>query len=175
MRPRSSLRPASAARRRPFQERRPAGGRAILLPRNATKGYPTQKLCDTLYHFTKAAPESCPGCGRSRDLRLTLDVALGAGDTEYKVVSALLPEKLESWLGEEEEEVMYSLPRRARDVRRQAVLLDALLACDRQGRPRFGQHAVCLDKRQFESLIEQVNEKLQPVLTCRGFSSRLSR
>jgi hypothetical protein len=28
----------------------------------------------------------------------------GAGDSDYKVVSALLPEKLESWMGEEQEE-----------------------------------------------------------------------
>ena len=59
------------------------------------KRYPThQKLFDTLYNFTKAAPECCPACGRSRDLRLTLDFPLGAGDSEYKVVSALLPESL---------------------------------------------------------------------------------
>jgi len=32
---------------------------------------------------------------------------LGAGDTDYKVVSALLPEKLESWMGEEREEVTF--------------------------------------------------------------------
>ena len=32
---------------------------------------------------------------------------LGAGDTDYKVVSALLPEKLESLMGEEQEEVTF--------------------------------------------------------------------
>jgi len=32
---------------------------------------------------------------------------LGAGDTDFKVVSALLPEKLESWMGEEREEVTF--------------------------------------------------------------------
>ena len=129
------------------------------------KKYPThQKLFDTLYNFTKAAPECCPGCGRSPDLRLTLDFPLGAGNSEYKVVSALLPEKLESWLGEEEEEVTFY------------PFLVVLETCGGKqfcwmpywhvtGKDaRYGQHAVCLDKRQFASLIEQVNEKeLQPV------------
>lgn len=129
------------------------------------KKYPThQKLFDALYNFTKTAPDSCPACGRSRDLRLTLDFPLGAGDSEYKVVSALLPEKLESWLGEEGEEVtLYPF-------------LVVLETCEGKQfcwmpywhvtgkEARYGQHAVCLDKGQFDSLIEQVEEKeLQPV------------
>ena len=67
------------------------------------KKYPThQKLFDALYNFSKTAPEACPGCGRTRDLHVSLDFQLGAGDNDYKVVSALLPDKLESWLGGEE-------------------------------------------------------------------------
>ena len=68
---------------------------------------PTRKLFDTLYNFTKAAPEPCLVCGGARDLRVTLDFQLGAGDSDYKIISALLPEKLESWLGEEQEEVTF--------------------------------------------------------------------
>src|SRR5438445_12738282 len=65
------------------------------------------KLFDTLYDFSNVAPEDCPDCGGTRELHLTLDFQLGAGDGDFKVVSALLPDKLESWLGEEDEEVTF--------------------------------------------------------------------
>lgn len=129
------------------------------------KKYPThQKLFDTLYNFTKAAPDPCPACRRSPDLRLTLDFPLGAGDNEYRVVSALLPEKLESWLGEEQEEVTF-YPF--------LVVLETSDGKQFCWKPywhvtgkdaRYSQHAVCLDKSQFESLLEQVEEReLEPV------------
>jgi len=51
---------------------------------------------------------------------------LGAGDIDYKVVSALLPEKLESWMGEEQEEVtFYPFVVVLENQRRQTILLDA--------------------------------------------------
>jgi hypothetical protein len=56
------------------------------------KKYPThQKLFDALYDFSKIAPEGCPACGGTRDLHVNLDFQLGAGDGDFKVVSALLP------------------------------------------------------------------------------------
>ena len=88
---------------------------------------------------------------------------LGAGDSDYKVVSALLPEKLESWMGEEQEEVTF---------------YPFLIVLETEGKQfcwmpywhvtgkeaRYGQHAVCLEQRQFESLMAQVQEKhLEPV------------
>jgi len=66
-----------------------------------------QKLFEVLYDFQKMAPEGCAECGGTRELHLTLDFQLGAGDGDFKVVSAFLPDKLESWLGEEEEEVTF--------------------------------------------------------------------
>ena len=129
------------------------------------KKYPTHHtLFDTLYNFTKAAPEICPACSGARDLHVSLDFSLGAGDSDYKVVSALLPEKLDSWLGEEQEEVTFY------------PFLVVLETSDHKqfcwmpywhvtgNEARYGQHAVCLEKRQFESLIGQVEEKqLQPI------------
>jgi len=129
--------------------------------RQCHKKYPTnQKLFDTLYDFQKMAPEECLACGGTRELHVTLDFQLGAGDGDFQVVSALLPEKLESWLGEEEEEV---------------TLYPFLVTLQRAGDPkqfcwmpywhvtgkeaRYGQHAVCLDQTQFESLIRQVQER----------------
>jgi NAD-dependent SIR2 family protein deacetylase len=70
------------------------------------KKYPThQTLFDTLYEFSRTSPENCPACGGARELRVSVDFQLGSGDGEFKVVSAFLPDKLESWLGEEEQEV----------------------------------------------------------------------
>ena len=129
------------------------------------KKYPTHhKLFETLYIFQKSAPESCPICGGERDLHVSLDFQLGAGDGDFKVVSALLPDKLESWLGEEAEEV---------------TLYPFLVILERSDHKRFcwmpywhvtgkearyGQHAICLDQSQFESLMTQVEEKeLEPV------------
>ncbi|HXJ89980.1 MAG TPA: hypothetical protein VMS18_24425 [Candidatus Binatia bacterium] len=129
------------------------------------KKHPThQKLFDTLHDFTKLAPEPCPVCGGPRDLRLTLDFPLGAGDNEYKVVSALLPEKLESWLGEEEEEVTFYpfLVVLETYDGKQFCWMPYWHVTGKEA--RYGQHAVCLDKRQFESLIGQAEEKeLEPV------------
>jgi len=117
-----------------------------------------QKLFDALYNFTKAAPEPCPECGHARDLRLTLDFPLGAGDSEYKVVSALLPEKLESWLGEEEEEVTFYpfLVVLETSDRKQFCWMPYWHVTGKEA--RYGQHAICLEKRQFASLVEQVEE-----------------
>ena len=130
------------------------------------KKYPTHhKLFDTLFEFQKMHPEDCPLCGGTRELRLTLDFQLGAGDGEFKVVSALLPDKLESWLGSEEEEVTFYpflvvLDRL--DDHRQFCWMPYWHVSGKEA--RYGQHAVCLEQRQFESLMEQVHEKmLEPV------------
>ena len=122
------------------------------------------KLFETLYNFTKMVPQDCPLCGGAQDLHLNLDFQLGAGDGDFKVVSAFLPAKLDSWLGEEEQEVTFY------------PFLVVLQASDgKQFRwmpywhvtgkeARYGKHAVCLDTQQFDSLIEQVEEKeLEPV------------
>ena len=47
-------------------------------------------------------PVDCPACGGTHELHVNLDFQLGAGDGDFKAVSAHLPETLE-WLGEEEE------------------------------------------------------------------------
>ena len=129
------------------------------------KKYPTHhKLFDTLYAFTKSAPEPCPVCGGVRELQVNLDFQLGAGDSHYKVVSALLPEKLESWLGEEEEEVTFYpfLVVLETSEGQQYCWMPYWHVTGKEA--RYGQHAVCLDKRQLASLIEQAEEKeLEPV------------
>ncbi len=128
-----------------------------------------QKLFDTLYDFQKAAPEGCPACGGTRDLHITLDFALGAGDSDFKVISAFLPDKLESWLGEEEEEVTFYpflvVLQRAREGK-QFCWMPYWHVTGKDA--RYGQHAVCLDQAQFDSLSAQVREKdrkevLEPV------------
>jgi len=122
-----------------------------------------QKLFESLYAFQRNASELCPICGGEREFHVSLDFQLGAGDGDFKVVSALLPEKLESWLGDEEQEV---------------TLYPFLVVLERADHKRFcwmpywhvtgkearyGQHAVCLDQSQFESLMMQVDEKeLEP-------------
>ena len=123
-----------------------------------------QKLFDSLYGFSRSSSERCSACGASRELYVNLDFQLGAGDGNFKVISALLPEKLESWLGEEEEEVTF-YPF--------LVVLEAVDGKQFYWMPywhvtgkeaRYGQHAVCLDANQFESLMAQAQEKLlQPV------------
>lgn len=121
------------------------------------------KLFDALYNFSKAAPEACPSCGEARELRVTLDFQLGVGDGEFKIVSALLPEKLDSWLGDEEEEVTFYpflIVLEAGDGR-QFCWMPYWHVTGKEA--RYGQHAVCLDLEQFDSLIEQVRDKvLQP-------------
>lgn len=125
------------------------------------KRYPShQKLFDSLYNFQKQGPEPCPACGGSRELHVSLDFQLGSGDPEFKVVSALLPETLDSWLGENEEEV---------------TLYPFLVVLERNSdskefcwmpywhvtgsEARYGQHAMCLEHAQFESLMTQAREK----------------
>lgn len=125
------------------------------------KKYPThQKLFESLYEFSRKSPESCPGCGAPRELCLNLDFQLGAGDGNFKVVSAFLPEKLESWLGEEEEEVTFYpflVVLQAADSR-QFCWMPYWHVTGKEA--RYGQHAVCLDSGQFESLMAQAQEKL---------------
>ena len=123
-----------------------------------------QKLFETLYNFSKAAPEHCPACGGTRELHVNLDFQLGAGDGDFKVVSAFLPDKLESWLGEEEEEVTFYpfLVMLQGGQGKQFCWMPYWHVTGKEA--RYGQHAVCLDADQFESLMEQVQEKvLQPV------------
>jgi len=117
-----------------------------------------QKLFDTLYGFSKAAAEDCPICGAPRELRLTLDFQLGAGDSEFRVVSAFLPDKLESWLGEEEEEVTFYpfLVVLERFDHKQFCWMPYWHVTGKDA--RYGQHAVCLEQTQFESLMRQVGE-----------------
>jgi hypothetical protein len=121
-----------------------------------------QKLFETLYNFTKTAPEPCPVCGRCRDLHVKLDFQLGGGDSDYKVISALLPEKLESWLGEEEQEVTFYpfLVVLETHEGKQFCWMPYWHVTGKEA--RYGQHAVCLEKHQFASLIEQEKE-LEPV------------
>ena len=127
------------------------------------KKYPThQKLFDTLYDFSKMAPEECPACGGTRDLHTNLDFQLGGGDGDFKVVSAFLPEKLDSWLGEESEEVTFYpflvVLHRAGD-NKQFCWMPYWHVTGKEA--RYGQHAVCLDQMQFESLMEQAREKVE--------------
>ena len=126
------------------------------------KKYPThQKLFDALYDFTQATPEDCPACGGARELHVALDFQLGAGDGEFKVVSASLPDKVESWLGQEEEEVTFYpflvVLERVGDGK-QFCWLPYWHVTGKDA--RYGQHAVCLEYAQFQDLIEQVQEKV---------------
>lgn len=129
------------------------------------KKYPThQKLFDSLYEFSRKSVECCPGCGAPRDLYLNLDFQLGAGDGNFRVVSAFLPEKLESWLGEEEEEVTFYpflVMLQAADGK-QFCWMPYWHVTGKEA--RYGQHAVCLESSQFESLMAQAHENLlQPM------------
>jgi len=123
-----------------------------------------QKLFETLYNFSKMSPEQCPGCGGTRELHVNLDFQLGAGDGDFKVVSAFLPDKLESWLGEESEEVTFYpflVMLQAGPEQKQFCWMPYWHVTGKEA--RYGQHAVCLEADQFESLMEQVQEKsLQP-------------
>lgn len=127
--------------------------------------YPThKKLFEALYDFSRKASVDCPECGEERELRLTLDFQLGAGDSDFRVVSAYLPDKLESWLGEEEEEVTFYpflvVLERSTD-RKQFCWMPYWHVTGREA--RYGQHAICLHEKQFESLMSQMSEKdLQP-------------
>ncbi len=123
-----------------------------------------QKLFDTLYDFSRSIPNNCAACGGTRDLYVSLDFQLGVGDGTFKVAHAFLPEKLESWLGEEEEEVtLYPF----------LVVLEGSGGKQFNWMPywhvvgkdaRFGQHALCLDHAQFDSLVAQAQERMLAVL-----------
>lgn len=119
-----------------------------------------QKLFDTLYAFSKTVAEACPSCGGTRELHVNLDFQLGGGDGDFKVVSAFLPEKLESWLGEEEQEVTFYpfLVVLESSEGKQFSWMPYWHVIGKEA--RYGQHAVCLDRAQFESLLEQAQEKV---------------
>jgi hypothetical protein len=53
------------------------------------------------------AAERVPAGGGTRELRVNLDFQPGAGDGGFRVITAFLPHQLESWPGEEEEEVTF--------------------------------------------------------------------
>lgn len=125
------------------------------------KKYPThQKLFDTLYEFQKFRPEDCPACGGTRELHLDLDFQLGCGDGDFKVVSVSLPDRLESWLGEEEEEVTFYpflvVLERAGD-HKQFCWMPYWHVTGKEA--RYGQHAICLGRAQLENLMAQAREK----------------
>jgi len=127
------------------------------------KKYPThQKLFDTLYDFSKMSPEECPACGGTRELHANLDFQLGAGDGDFKIVSAFLPDKPDSWLGEEQEEVTFYpflvVLQRVGDSK-QFRWMPYWHVTGKEA--RYGQHAICLDQSQFEDLIEQAREKVR--------------
>jgi hypothetical protein len=130
------------------------------------KKYPTHhKLFDTLYNFSQSSPEACPACGGARELHVNLDFQLGAGDGDFKVVSAFLPAKLESWLGEEAEEVTFYpflVMLQAGAEGKQFCWMPYWHVTGKEA--RYGQHAVCLDHMQFESLMAQVQAKTEEEL-----------
>ncbi len=125
------------------------------------KKYPAHhKLFDTLYDFHKMVPEDCAACGGTRELHVTLDFQLGNGDGDFKVVSAFLPDKLESWLGEEEEEVTFYpflVVLQSASDSKQFCWMPYWHVTGKEA--KYGQHAICLDQAQFKSLMEQVQEK----------------
>ncbi len=129
------------------------------------KKFPThQKLFETLYNFSKGAPEQCAACGGVRELHVNLDFQLGVGDGDFRVVSAFLPDKLESWLGEEQEEVTFYpflVMLQGGAEQKQFCWMPYWHVTGKEA--RYGQHAVCLEADQFESLMDQVHERaLQP-------------
>lgn len=128
------------------------------------KKYPShQTLFDTLYEFSNGAPQNCPTCGDLRELRLSLDFQLGDGEGEFRVVSAFLPDKLESWLGEEQQEVtLYPfLVVLQNSEGKQFCWMPYWHVTGKEA--RYGQHAVCLESTQFDSLMSQFGDRiLQP-------------
>jgi hypothetical protein len=123
-----------------------------------------QKLFEILYNFSKAGPERCPSCGGKRELHVNLDFQLGVGDGDFTVVSAFLPDKLESWLGDEAEEVTFYpflVILQGGAEQKQFCWMPYWHVTGKEA--RYGQHAVCLEADQFESLVEQVQDgALQP-------------
>ena len=129
------------------------------------KKHPTHhKLFDTLYDFPGLSQNTARRVEARAHCTVNLDFQLGAGDGDFKVVSANLPEKLESWLGEEEEEVTFYpflvvLEGGAKG--KQFCWMPYWHVVGKEA--RYGQHAVCLDHAQFDSLIEQVKDnELEP-------------
>jgi hypothetical protein len=121
-----------------------------------------QKLFESLYDFERMAPQECPACGGPRELHVILDFQLGSGEPDFEVVSASLPDKLESWLGEEEEEVTFYpflvVLERTSD-RKRFCWMPYWHVTGKEA--RYGQHAICLERNQFEYLVTQAHEKLQ--------------
>jgi len=79
-------------------------------------------------------------------------------------VSAFLPDKLESWLGEEEQEVtLYPFLVVLQNCEgKQFCWMPYWHVTGKEA--RYGQHAVCLESRQFDSLMAQCGERmLEPV------------
>ncbi len=121
------------------------------------------KLFDTLYEFSKTDPENCPACGGFQELHVSLDFQLGTGGGEFKVVHAFLPDKLESWLGEEEEEVtLYPFLVVLEAEQKQFNWMPYWHVVGKEA--RFGHHALCLDCRQFESLVTQLQTRTLAVV-----------
>jgi len=121
----------------------------------------SQRLFDALYEFSKSDPENCSACGNPRELHVSLDFQLGLGDGDFQVVHAFLPEKLESWLGEEEEEVTYYpflVVLQGTQESKQFYWMPYWHVVGKDA--RYGQHAVCLDHAQFESLVAQAQKKM---------------
>ena len=114
-----------------------------------SKKYPThQKLFDTRYDFSKMTPEDCPARGSTRELHVNLDFQPGVGDGNFKVVSAFLPGKLESWRDEEEEEeevtsYPFLVALEGGVERKQFCWMPYWHVVGKEA--RYGQHAVCLD------------------------------
>ena len=135
---------------------------AYLFCNTCHKRYLThQKLFDTLYNFQRMNPEDCPECGGTRELHLSPDFQLGCGDEEFKIVSAFLPEKLDSWLGDEAQEVTFYpflvVIERTGDAK-QFCWMPYWHVTGKEA--RYGQHAMCVDRAQFENLIAQAQEKI---------------
>ncbi len=130
-------------------------------PQCRKKASIAQRLFDTLYEFSKSDPENCPVCGDARELHVSLDFQLGNGDGDFKIVHAFLPEKLESWLGEEEEEVTYYpflVVLQGAQESKQFYWMPYWHVVGKDA--RYGQHAVCLDHTQFENLVSQAQKKM---------------
>ena len=120
----------------------------------------SQRLFDTLFDFSRTDPQKCGTCGGARELHVSLDFQLGMGDGDFKVVHAFLPDKLESWLGEEEEEVTFYpflVVLQGAGESKQFHWMPYWHVVGKEA--RFGQHALCLDQTQFESLVSQAHER----------------
>jgi hypothetical protein len=120
----------------------------------------SQRLFDTLFDFSRSNPPECEVCGEARELHVTLDFQLGMGDGDFKVVHAFLPDKLESWLGEEEDEVTYYpflIVLQGASESKQFYWMPYWHVVGKDA--RFGQHALCLDQTQFESLMSQAHDR----------------